>query len=790
MKHTIIFSEDKKLQLFVSKQIKERLPNATLLFATQLSLFQSVLSNEWLLFVDYSLLEKSVEDSALFINTANECDAPLILIESNPDHQSQDIGQLASIVSYAGERAFANHLLTTLEHIDCRNTKHHHQEKSCPSNSSGKQKCRQCMNQFFQDISIGFVSVNIDGSVRYMNKALMQIIGNPELSIRTGDNINQLIKCIHAYKIEGHNINEISDPINLPFEGEKINNLELLIERTDGEKRLILVNASPIFDENKAPAWIMYLVTDITNERNIESELAYEKYLIQSLMDNIPDSIYFKDINSKYTRVNQAHAALLGIESPDQVIGKTNIEFLPIDLAISGLRDEQQIIKSGIPIISKVENLEREDHVTWLSTTKAATKDEYGEINGIVGISRDITQLKLIQDSYKRAMEKAEQSDKLKTAFLANMSHEIRTPMNAIVGFSNLLRNEVTIEKRNEFVKHINESCQNLLHLITDIIEMAKIQAGEELVSNEYFDFNESILTLHEIMLEDKTKQNIEIFLNIPNNRVPLVIFSDLNKITYIFTSLLRNAVKFTENGYVELGYIFKDPTTLQCYVKDTGIGIEASKLDLIFSSFNKQTDRKTKLYGGTGLGLAITRHFVKMLSGDIWVDTKLGEGSTFYFTLPIKIIDEFDTELSLSPELRLEMDEPRDEKFVVLIAEDEELNFILLQEALQSLSGLEIIWAKNGVEAVSYCRDRKDIQLVLMDLKMPMMDGLEATNKIRMFRRDIHIWAQTAYSSPSDRKLLINAGCDDYILKPINPETIREKIKQKFYSFTSKGNK
>ncbi len=381
------------------------------------------------------------------------------------------------------------------------------------------------------------------------------------------------------------------------------------------------------------------------------------------------------------------------------------------------------------------------------------------------------------------AKEKAEESDRLKSAFLANMSHEIRTPMNAIIGFSNLLNDtDFNAKEKSELILHIVNNSNTLLHLIDDIIDIAKIEAGQLNINKKNYKLNKQLYELLELFSEkEKTLVNkdIELKLKIGVDNIDFTVYSDPLRIQQIFTNLIDNALKFTEKGFIEFGYTLnenlKNPSIV-FYVKDTGIGLSENNQEIIFSRFTKLENNKTKLYRGAGLGLSICENISHLLGGHIWIESEIDKGSTFYFSIPyIKISNQ---EKTVSEQQDDNLNYNWSDK-TILIAEDEKSNYRYL-EVLLSQTNVKLIHALNGFETIELFQ-KNNIDLILMDIKMSEMDGLEATRRIKKIDSKIPIIAQTAFAMENDEKMSLEAGCDDYIAKPIKREKLLDLINKYF---------
>ena len=387
-------------------------------------------------------------------------------------------------------------------------------------------------------------------------------------------------------------------------------------------------------------------------------------------------------------------------------------------------------------------------------------KDAVEEINRNLEIIVEERTKELVE-----AKNKAEQSDRLKSAFLANMSHEIRTPMNAIVGFANFLVDAEDESERNECCQLIVENGDHLLSLINDIIDISKIEAGMLELNRSEFVLNDLIQEILRIFLNDQNVKlkDLKISCNNGLDSSDSIIYSDRKRLKQILINLINNACKFTDQGYVEFGYNLHDDL-LVFYVKDTGQGIELDKQKFIFERFMQGALDSTPDHEGSGLGLAISKSFVKLFGGEIWFESEQGIGSVFYFTL------HFDRGIGSTfnqDKIKFEIMEDKWKDKVILIAEDVATNYILLQKFLRK-TGANLIWAKNGQEAVDECRKNQNIDLVLMDIRMPIMNGIDATKQIKLINKDLPVIAQTAYAMDGDSDRSRQAGCDDYISKPI----------------------
>jgi two-component system, sensor histidine kinase and response regulator len=372
----------------------------------------------------------------------------------------------------------------------------------------------------------------------------------------------------------------------------------------------------------------------------------------------------------------------------------------------------------------------------------------------------------------KQATKKAQESERLKSSFMANISHEIRTPMNGILGFMALLRDtEVEKDTQTEYLNIIENCSLQLMGIITDIVEISKLET--QLVKPVLSVCKiQNIVDTIVAMFKENISSNSNIVIQNSCQVEDILCMTDSVKLNQIFTNLISNAVKNTDKGTIELGSSVSDDSSLMFYVRDTGVGISREFHDVIFDRFRQVDSTLTRNQGGTGLGLAITKGYIELLGGKIWLESELGKGSTFYFTIPY--LPGFEIN-----ELNQKRIDDHTDYLVgktILVAEDEEINFSFIKIILE-LKGINLIRAINGEEAVTICKNNDQIDLVLMDIKMPLLNGFEATRNILKFRGDLPIIAQTAYGFSDDRQKALECGCVDYISKPIKSSILYEML-------------
>jgi PAS domain S-box-containing protein len=557
------------------------------------------------------------------------------------------------------------------------------------------------------------------------------------------------------------------------------------------DKEVLWVQQRNLLIRNKKgkPETIEGVVTDITERKLAEEALKQSELQKRSFLNTLPHLAWLKDVNGVYLVVNESFAQHRKMPA-EEIIGKTDYDIYPKREAEKYRKEDAWIIKTKEAFF-----FEEKCRKIWLETFKAPIINENNEVTGVTGIALDITKrkqiekelksyskklteqneiLRIINDELVRAKKRAEESDRLKSSFLANMSHEIRTPMNAILGFSELLKSKKFPDERKErFIDIINSKSRQLMQIITDIIDISKIEAGQIKIVSKNFTVKDLMedLEISFNSLQTQDKKSIKFIAKVKEDDGDFCIYADKLRIGQILTNFLSNAYKFTEKGEIEAGYQIIEGKSIVFYVRDTGIGIGKDDLKIIFDPFRQVSGSYDRIYGGTGLGLSISRGLASKLGGSIWADSEINKGSTFYLKIPYT-----------KGEKSEKTDEPVTEIYnwqnkTILIAEDEEANFTFF-EMLLTPTKARIIRAVNGLEAVEKSKDQR-VNLVLMDIKLPELDGLEATRIIKKNRETLPVIAQTAYAMSSDEQECLKAGCDAYIAKPIVIETFLRLIGQ-----------
>jgi hypothetical protein len=522
---------------------------------------------------------------------------------------------------------------------------------------------------------------------------------------------------------------------------------------------------------------------DITARKQAEEELIKAKEKAEEsekqfriLYENSPLGTYIALPDGKIISVNKTALKMLGSPSEEFTKQINILQFPP--LIENGYAEKfLECVQMGKIISMSLLYKSKWGKQNYLSSYIVPLINSNGQVDKVYTIMEDITEQKRAEDELILAKEKAEESDRLKSAFLANMSHEIRTPMNGILGFAELLKEpRLSGAEQQDYIGIIEKSGHRMLNIINDIINISKVESGQMEVTISDTNINEQIDFIYYFFKPEADQKGVELINNKANYCPELTIKTDREKLYAILTNLVKNAMKFTHQGYIEFGYKIVE-NFIQFYVQDTGLGIREAQKEIIFERFRQGNDSLSRDYEGAGLGLSISKAYVEMLGGNIWVESIEGNGASFFFTIPfqndkkkVSMLDSDQSETKSNQIINLS----------ILIAEDDETSERLIKIAIKDIYK-KIIVVKTGSDAVNTCRNTEDIDLVLMDIKMPDMDGYEATRQIRLFNQKVVIIAQTAFALTGDREKALEAGCNDYISKPIKKDKIIEAINKYF---------
>jgi PAS domain S-box-containing protein len=552
-------------------------------------------------------------------------------------------------------------------------------------------------------------------------------------------------------------------------------------------------------DNNDNPEKFVLMHENVTQRKHAES-------LLIDIIDKNPISIQIVNKKGYTLHANPAFYKLFGtIPPPDfSIFDDLERKSPELEKIISRARSGEIVNLPDIYFNAHDEVAEAPDIPLWIRALIFPLNDSSGKPERFVIIHENITERKiteqvLIQKNTEldQARLKAEESDRLKSAFLANMSHEIRTPMNGILGFAELLKEpNLTGEELQKYIDVIEKSGKRMLNIINDIIDISKIESGSMKVDIKESNVNEQADYIYTFFYHEVESKGIKLSLRKALPAHAAVIKTDREKLYAILTNLVKNALKYTETGSIEFGYTVVETShdlsspvenitlernhalSLRFYVTDTGIGIPLDRQGAIFERFVQADIADTQARQGAGLDLAISKAYVEMLGGNIWVESEEGKGSTFYFTLPYQT--EMEKTTLLNEELPAYFSNNLNKKLKILIAEDDTTSEMLLNISIAGF-GREILKAGTGQAAVEICRSNPDLDLILMDILMPVMSGYEATRQIRQFNKEVKIIAQTAFGLSGDKEKALESGCTDYISKPINKMELLMKIQSLF---------
>ena len=579
-----------------------------------------------------------------------------------------------------------------------------------------------------------------------------------------GWSVEQL-KQMHIQQITNVSSDEVM--VNMDkIRASKQNQFLFRHRRADGSIREVEVFSNKIELEGKD---ILYaIIHDVTERILAEHQL----HKLSVVVEQSPAIVVITDPDGNIEYVNPMFVEVTGY-SAEEARGQ-NPRILKSGLMSKKVYEELwQTILSGGVWSGELQNKKKNGEFYWDQAVISAIRNKENVITNFVAVKVDITEQKKIFAELTAAKEKAEESDRLKSAFLANISHEIRTPMNGILGFAQLLKEpHLTGEEETEYIDLIQKSGERMLNLINNLINISRIEAGETMLQESETPVNELMRDLYAFFKPEIDKKGLRLNLKtgLPDN--DSVIETDSGKLIQILTNLIQNALKFTSSGEIDFGYN-RSNSTLEFYVIDTGIGIAADMKEKIFDRFHQVDNTLTRTQEGSGLGLSISQAYVEMLGGTIRIESREGWGSEFYFTLPYR-----PTFLQQKP-----IPSPVNQKpiitapfITILIAEDDAVSSLLLKKNLTD-ENINTLFAVNGKEAVEMVQQHQEINIVLMDIRMPVMNGFDTTRVIKELRPDLPVIVQTAFTSKDEKDKSHEAGCDGYITKPINKVELLELI-------------
>ncbi|MDO8896822.1 MAG: PAS domain S-box protein [Bacteroidales bacterium] len=517
---------------------------------------------------------------------------------------------------------------------------------------------------------------------------------------------------------------------------------------------------------------VLVIVRDITNKKEADIEIQQQSKFIETLLESIPNPLFYMDRKGAYLGVNKAFADLFGFKKED-IIGRSLHDIDDYEIAQRNIASDQRIFDGK----DKIQTLERELKLPSGETksvilTKSPFPDTNGNIGGLIGMIVDISARKKMELDLTHARNKAQESDRLKTSFLNNLNHEIRTPLNAIVGFSDLLFDDYPEAEKHNFVEIINNNAEQLLRIIDDVLAVSRLDSEKIPLENKDFSLNQLFHDLFQTFYQKAAEKNIALLLDTDQAKNVNEMHGDKGKIRQILSGLINNAIKYTLEGHIKIGYSIQ-VATIRFYVLDTGIGIPPDEQPHVFERFFRGNESQLRAIRGNGLGLSIAQGLAGLMDGTIELESESNKGSTFSLIIPYESSHSSNTEAKpIKKIVSLE-------KLRVLVAEDENDNF---EYILTLLNGKvkEIVQAKTGLDAVRMNKENP-FDLILMDIKMPEMDGFEATRIILKDFPKIPVIAQTAYSQPIEIQKAMDAGCINCLIKPIEKEKLYSALNELF---------
>jgi PAS domain S-box-containing protein len=610
---------------------------------------------------------------------------------------------------------------------------------------------------------------NTAGDITYANDRFCQISGYVR---------EELIGRNHRMLKSGRHGPEVFEHLWESIVAGEVWHGEICNRKKNGDEYWVSATIVPFLDEFGLPFEYIAIRTDITARKLAESQLAEQLHFSRQLMDAIPVPIYYKDTQGCYLGCNHSFAETFGINDIPAWIGSTVFELLPIEVAQFHDQRDRELYLRPARQTYEVKGMRVGGEERSYVYHKASLTRPDGSVSGLIGVIIDLTDRHRWESELIKARDAAEAANRAKSDFLANMSHEIRTPMNGIIGMTDLTLDTQLDDEQREYLQIVKSSAGSLLTVINDILDFSKIEAGKMLIEKISFDLRRMVAETLKTLTMRAHQKGLEMVCDIAGD-VPVRVIGDPGRVRQILLNLVGNSIKFTEHGeiVVRVGMetLTENSAVVKIAVRDTGIGIPQEKQAHIFEAFAQEDSSTTRKYGGTGLGLTISNRLVELMGGSMDVESVANVGSTFFFTLALGIDSSSEsrpTENPEAPDIRRRLD--------VLLVEDNVINQQLAIRLLEKW-GHRVTLAVNGQEALDMT-EVKHFDAVLMDMQMPVMGGIEATQRLRTRETERglsrhFIIAMTANAMQGDREACLEAGMDDYLAKPIKATDLVAKL-------------
>ncbi len=628
----------------------------------------------------------------------------------------------------------------------------------------------EALKKIIQSSPDSIVISDLQGTITYCNQQTLRMYESENEAQLIGYNVFNLIY---------HEDRDIAIKyMNRVVNEGTVKNIGYRIQTGQGRLIDIEASVSRLNDASGRAIGFIAISKDVSNRKMAERLLRSNERKFRSIFNRAEDAIFLVNPDGYHQDSNKKAREMTGFGGQ----AADSLHFTDI-LAPEYHQKARRIIENlkndGEGDVYEMEIINRQEQRVSVEITVSPLYDHQDELTSVLAVARDVSDRKHAEELLVQAKQKAEENDRMKSAFLANMSHEIRTPLNGIIGFASMLkRKQVSEEKRQEFLNIINNSANQLLGLINDIIDIAKLESGQQKVNHQTFSLNQMMNETYTLYTPGGRENKIDFACRNGLNDEASYITTDKTKLQQILNNLLTNAFKFTRQGRVTFGYTVEGQQ-LHFYVEDSGKGIPKAKQDQIFERFSQvdSSNQPNPNQQGTGLGLSISKGLAELLGGEIWVNSQPGEGSKFEFTIPLT------QPLSRNTESQKEQQEAKihsNKTHHVLLVEDDPINAVYIKELMRSLKiegfHFTLHHLSHGEETIRFCLNHQ-VDLVLLDLKLPDMNGMEVFRQITAKKPNLPFIAQTAYAMANDREKVLDAGFAGYLAKPITPEKIREKI-------------